>query len=53
MYSSPTPSTFSHEQFRKGANLRRRTWGKLSCLTRVLLMRGTEHPVSSTACTMC
>ena len=53
MYSIPAPLTSSPEQFNSGAASSLRVQGMLSCLVILVLIKGTEQPVSSRARTAC
>jgi len=53
VYSIPAPLTSSPVQFSSGAASLLRIWGMLSCSLILMLIRGTEQPVSSRARTTC
>ena len=53
MYSIPAPLTSSPEQFSRGAASLLQIRGMLSCSVILVLIRGTEQPVSSRTCTTC
>ena len=53
MYSIPAPLTSSPEQFKSGAAFFLRMRGMSSCSVILVLIKGTEQPVSSRARTVC